>query len=869
MKKLLVLAVAALIGMGTVFAGPVDVNTAKSLGQKFFQAKFELTRGVDLQLYYTVMSDNGVPCAYVFNKGNEGFVIVAASDNVRPVLGYSNNGPFDATNPYNGAMYMLETYKNSISYAIEKNIAPTPEIASQWESLENCGKLSNKKGNKVGPLVWTKWNQNSPYNLYSPQLPSTANPSHINQAPGGRCYAGCVATAMGQLMRYWAHPIQGEGSHSYNCIGYGPTYYNYGVQQANFGATTYQWDLMPKTLTGASQEQIEAVATLLYHCAVATDMTFDWDGSGTYSDLVPPAMANYFDYDHCQKLSRNSYTLANWVAKLKAEFDLGRPVYYSGQGEGGGHAFVADGYDEDDFISFNFGWSGSDDNFYAVDAIEYSSNAAAIFNFVPTSVYNNTVQAPTNVTAVKTSDVAQSATISWTNPNKTMNNYAVTQLDQIVVKRDGKVIYTVDNPTPGANMSFVDEDVPCYSTFEYRVYAVKEGVNGAYGAATESFGPTCDWTIIATTTNMTGWKGGSLVAYDGAGRQIDAFTMTSNTPANYHMSLTIGHVSFAWKASSDNVALTFKIKDTSGAIVYEYSGNSNDVPEGVLWAGNNGCGNAAPEAPAELFADHNGDDIILTWDVPAKDVLYGVNVYRDGLLCALVHENEFIDEAPALGGHCYQICYLSDGGESEYSNEVCAVGGEGCDPARNEWYYLQTSGKPVITWEAPDNEEGPSAYFIYRKVGEDGKYERVKIIAANKFEYKETKSLQEGVWYYYRVVAMYQNFTEDEDCYSAPANAKYGHEYYVKILFGAATGVNDNAVQNVNLYPNPANNSFTVEAESIQRVMVYNTVGQLVHSQECEGNSVKVNLNGVETGIYMVKVVTATGETLQKVSVIR
>lgn len=320
------LAVAVIIGLGAAFANPVDVNTAKSLGQMFVQANFEQTRNADLQLYYTVTSDNGTPCAYVFNLGNEGFVIVAASDNVRPILGYSKNGPFDATNPYNGAMYMLETYKNSITYAIEKNIAATPDIVGEWTSLRNCGKLNNKKGKSVDALVWTRWNQNSPYNLYAP--PTQGG----HQGAGGRCYAGCVATAMGQLMKYWDHPITGEGDHGYNCIGYGPTYYNYGYQYANFGETTYQWDLMPRSLNNASQEEIEAVATLLYHCGVATDMTFDWDGSGTYSDIVPGAMADYFDYDHCEKKNRNSYSLANWISMLKAEFDLGRPVYYSGQG---------------------------------------------------------------------------------------------------------------------------------------------------------------------------------------------------------------------------------------------------------------------------------------------------------------------------------------------------------------------------------------------------------------------------------------------------------------------------------------------------------------------------------------------------------
>ena len=861
MKKLLLLAVIAILGVSSVFAAPVGVNTAKSLGQKFVEANFEQKSNADLQLYYTVTSDNGQPCAYVFNLGNEGFVIVAASDNVRPILGYSKNGPFDASNPYNGAMYMLETYKNSISYAMEKNIAATPDIAGEWESLRNCGKLSNKRTGGVAPLVWTKWNQNSPYNYYSPQVVGGASAP----AGGGRCYAGCVATAMGQLMRYWAHPTMGTGSHGYNCTGYSPTYYQYGYQFADFGATTYQWDLMPRSLNNASQEEIEAVALLLYHCGVSVDMTFDWDGSGTYSDLVPPAMASYFDYNYCSKKSRSSYSLANWISMLKAEFDLGRPVYYSGQSSSGGHAFVADGYDENDLVHFNFGWSGSDDDYYAVDAIDYSSQAAAIFNFVPTSVYQNTVQAPTNVTATKTSDVAQEATITWTNPTKTMNNQNITSIDQMVVARDGVVIYTVDNPTPGAQMSFVDNTVPCYSTFEYQVYAVYQGVRGVAGVALESFGPTCQWKILGTTTNMGGWKSGYLVAYDGAGREIDRFTMTSSTPATYNMNITLGKVWFAWKAGSENVALTFKIKDAAGNVVYQYDGNSNDVPQGVLYETNNTCGNAATTlVPSEVFAVTDGDNIILSWTDGAKET-YGFNVYRDGLLCALVHGNEFVDEAPALGGHCYQICYLTDSGESEYSNEVCGTAGENCEPATNEWYYRLDNGKPVITWEIPENNEGLSAFFIYRKTGDDGTFDRIKILGPDKTEYKETKALAIGTYYSYRVVAFY----EDIDCYSAPAKAMYGNEYFVKVLYDGTVGVGENAADNVNVYPNPTNSSVTIEAENIQHVMVYNTIGQLVHSQACEGNSAVVNLSGVDAGIYMVKVVTANGETIQKVSVIR
>ena len=864
MKKLILLAVAIVIGIGTLSANPVDLNTAKSLGQQFVMANFEQNHNTNLNLVYTVISDNGEPCVYVFSVGDAGFVLVSASDNVRPILGYSERDTFDASNPYHGMMYMLDTYKNSISYAIRENIAATPEIAEEWTSLRKTGKLNNKRAKKVGPLVQTIWNQDTPYNLYSPQVPAGVTGS------GGRCYAGCVATAVGQLMKYWDHPITGTGSHSYHAIGYGPTYYDYGMQSADFGATTYQWDLMPLELKSNSpQEQKEAVATLLYHIGVAVEMKFDYDGSGSNAERVVAAMPAYFDYNNVSLKARSSYSLANWIQMLKDEFDLGRPVYYSGmKNANDGHAFVCDGYDQNDMMHFNWGWGGSNDNFFVVDAIDYSSSAQVISNFVPTSVYQNTIKAPTNVTATRTSDMAQEATISWKNPTKTMGNQTVTSLDQVVVTRDGLIIYTADNPTPGADMTFVDSNVPGYTAYEYGVYMVKNGVNGVAGKATETFGPTCNWTIQATTTSMTGWKSAYIVAYDGADHEVDRFTMTSNNATNYNMGLVPGKVSFAWVKGTTNVSLTFKIKDPSGNIVYEYSGTSNNVPVGTLYEGSFGCSGSAPTAALpEIFATSEDGEVVLTWEGEMPDNVYGLNVYRDGVLCGLAHGNMFVDQYGELGGHCYQVCYLSEGGESELSNEVCATAGFGCDAGSNLDYEIWTGNagiKPTLTWDAPENAEGLTKYYIYRKTGEDGSYSRISTVNANKTSYKENKTLEDGVYYYYKVMAYYG----DTECISSPFKAREGNDYFVVFQFNDFEGVSESTVE-ANLYPNPAKDSFTVEAEKIQSVVVYNTIGQEVYRQVCEGNSTVIELSHVNAGIYMVKIVTANGESVQKLSVVK
>ncbi len=67
--------------------------------------------------------------------------------------------------------------------------------------------------------------------------------------------------------------------------------------------------------------------------------------------------------------------------------DLEQPVYYSGQDNSGGHAFVVDGYQQqvdDTYYHFNFGWSGSGNGFFLVsDAGGFNQSNAMIRNFIP------------------------------------------------------------------------------------------------------------------------------------------------------------------------------------------------------------------------------------------------------------------------------------------------------------------------------------------------------------------------------------------------------------------------------------------------------------------------------------------------------
>ena len=163
MKKLLLFALAMLGCMATPQARPVDEETAKEIGLKFVCANFGETRQVnDLQLVYTGNSDRGEVCFYAFNAGMEGFVIVSADDRFRPIVGYSDEGPFETENMSPELQFYLEKI---IEARTSRNAVFFDDTAEEWQSVAESGKLLSRNGGRgVDFICTTKWNQDSPYN---------------------------------------------------------------------------------------------------------------------------------------------------------------------------------------------------------------------------------------------------------------------------------------------------------------------------------------------------------------------------------------------------------------------------------------------------------------------------------------------------------------------------------------------------------------------------------------------------------------------------------------------------------------------------------------------------------------------------------
>ena len=100
-------------------------------------------------------------------------------------------------------------------------------------------------------------------------------------------------------------------------------------------------------------------------------------------------MKTYFGYKSTlQGVYKDDYTNTNWINLLKTELNARRPIIYAGFGNDGGHAFVCDGYDTNNYFHFNWGWGGYNDGYYTLTALapgsyNFTYNQIAIVGVEP------------------------------------------------------------------------------------------------------------------------------------------------------------------------------------------------------------------------------------------------------------------------------------------------------------------------------------------------------------------------------------------------------------------------------------------------------------------------------------------------------
>lgn len=348
-----------------ISAGPVSETAALQKAQAFLKERnpFDVPTLQSATLRTTShtrrvkSSVSDESSLYVFNVGtNDGFVIVSGDDRTPAILGYADSGAIAEGDIPDGLQYLLDGYVEQIDWM---------DAQGYYDDYATCGSRRTQAVARtaIAPLIQTRWNQGEPYNNLCPEIDDE------------KAVTGCVATSLAQLMYYHKWP-QGAAT---AIPGYTTTTKDKKKESINLtvpplAATTFSWNTMTNTYADdATGAAADAVATLMQYCGSALQMMYGLsanDGSSAYTENIPYALKAYFGYDGgVRHAYRSTYSYAEWVNLIYGELAEGRPVALGGQSTGGGHSFVCDGYQGDDYFHINWGWGGSSDGYFRLSAL--------------------------------------------------------------------------------------------------------------------------------------------------------------------------------------------------------------------------------------------------------------------------------------------------------------------------------------------------------------------------------------------------------------------------------------------------------------------------------------------------------------------
>lgn len=345
----------------------------------------------------THLDSLGRPLFHEVSLDSGGFVLMAAEDDLEPVIAFSEHGflEVDPENPLYalvqadlmGRMAALRRAgKRDVPDGFSVRAAYVSPERMKWQALLGgnapadtaMASIPSVTDVRVPPLVASKWNQSrvaglNVYNYFTPN----------------NYVCGCVATAMAQVIRYHQFPTAGIGVKPFTIY----------VDKVSQSASTrggdgsggaYGWNLMPLVpAAGITDGERQMIGALCYDAGLSVNMSYEASGSGSNMNAASRAMVKTFGYGHSVCGSTGGELTGHGLLEMvQPNLDAGFPVLFGISGNGG-HAIVCDGYGFNGSPStlyhhLNLGWGGNSDAWYNLPNIGTGYN----FNLINACVYN-------------------------------------------------------------------------------------------------------------------------------------------------------------------------------------------------------------------------------------------------------------------------------------------------------------------------------------------------------------------------------------------------------------------------------------------------------------------------------------------------
>lgn len=329
-----------------------------------------------------IEGNNGITIAYIAELTPEGFVIIAADDEIEPVLGFSFRGQFPfAESGHNALLHLLKWDMkgrlNAVQKAKAKGIRVNP-AAGKWATLLSTATTGGTQPMMPSPMTIQQWpaNQDGWLTTTWNQSPSP----YWNDCPmynGSRCLVGCVATAMAQIINYWEYPNSAYFSSSDSYPSHvggtssGPIINIDSDASVDDFPTFSQLNLDLSTI---SYNPLSDTQTAALCFGVGMKLHMQYGPNDSYANSSDTAYKNGFSYGSATlRISEDWINLGNglwntYSANVITNMKAGWPVQIdisTGFPTGlfdtdyGGHSVVLDGYRTDGYFHVNLGWGST------------------------------------------------------------------------------------------------------------------------------------------------------------------------------------------------------------------------------------------------------------------------------------------------------------------------------------------------------------------------------------------------------------------------------------------------------------------------------------------------------------------------------
>ena len=407
MKRILsTLTLLLCFALTAVNAQVITAERAAEIANSFFSAgmqKSAAARGVVASSNLTTSFDSNdvvdvasaEPTFYVLTNPEGGFVIVSGEETENPIIGYSLDGAIDVNNLSDGFVGYMTDIDAQVKALREYNANNPQKSAAARSAMVRAADYeynATSMGNIVKNLNTAPWGQGEPFNNLC-YVGATGTTS--------KAKTGCGPTAFAILCYYYKWPASGAGKVTHQTTGenmeLGHTY-----DYASMRNDNYQ--------SGYSEAEANAIALLMRDLGWANQVGYG-TSSTSFSETAQH-MVDHFRFksvrpvDHGASLAVVRSTLGNdtqWKTYIKNNLDAGYPIPYASTTDASNsarHIYILDGYTDNDYYHFNWGWSGQGNGWFTLDNMvpdnssNYSNSHKAYYIIPDATTY--TVTATTN-----------------------------------------------------------------------------------------------------------------------------------------------------------------------------------------------------------------------------------------------------------------------------------------------------------------------------------------------------------------------------------------------------------------------------------------------------------------------------------------